>query len=98
MDINDVLAQVIERTEKPDRMLYDIATEISKDWKKVYFGAVPYLEALHSLRTIHDSYGYDDAKTIVRYFLANANTWKGETARRIKAELKGMLTGGWCEV
>jgi len=28
---------------------------------------------------------------IVRYFLSNATTWRGETARRIKAELKQML-------
>jgi hypothetical protein len=29
----------------------------------------------------------------VRYFLANATSWKGETARAIKAELKAMLKG-----
>jgi hypothetical protein len=27
----------------------------------------------------------------VRYFLANASSWRGETARRIKAELNAML-------
>jgi len=27
----------------------------------------------------------------VRYFLSNATTWRGDTARRIKAELKEML-------
>jgi hypothetical protein len=36
-------------------------------------------------------YGADDARGIVMYFLANAGTWRGENARRIKAELKGML-------
>jgi hypothetical protein len=48
---------------------------------------------MHSLSTIHDTYYYDDASDVVRYFLANATTWKGETARAIKAELKAMLKG-----
>jgi hypothetical protein len=30
----------------------------------------------------------DSAKSIVLYFLANANTWRGEKARAIKVELK----------
>jgi hypothetical protein len=33
----------------------------------------------------------DGAETIVRYFLSNASTWRGEDAKRIKAELKSML-------
>ena len=56
------------------RAIKDIAKEIRSDWKKPYFGAVPYLEAMET----------------VLYFLANATTWRGETARRIKAELKSM--------
>lgn len=73
------------------RAIWDIAREIKADWKNVYFGAVPYLDAMLSLRNMQDTYGTDDARTIVVYFLANAATWKGETARRIKLELKGML-------
>lgn len=72
------------------RPLFEIAAEIRNDWKKVYFGAVPYLEAMESLNRIADNYFYDSGKTIVLYFLANAQTWKGETAKRIKAELKAM--------
>jgi hypothetical protein len=75
------------------RSINTIAREISNDWAKPYFGAVPYLDAMHSLSTIRDKYYYDDAESVVRYFLANANTWKGETARAIKAELKAMLKG-----
>ena len=73
------------------RPLYEIAADIRKTWPKVYFGAVPYLEAMGSLNSITDNYGYDSGKSIVLYFLSNANTWRGEDARRIKAELKGML-------
>ena len=72
------------------RAIKDIAKEIRSDWKKPYFGAVPYLEAMETLNSIEDNYYFDSAKSIVLYFLANANTWRGETARRIKAELKSM--------
>lgn len=73
------------------RPLYEIAEDIRKDWTKPYFGAVPYLDAIGECSKITDSYYMDDARSMVLYFLANAGTWKGETARRIKAELKGML-------
>lgn len=73
------------------RKLSEIAVEIRSDWKKVYFGAVPYLEAMETLETINDNYYEDSGKSVVLYFLSNATTWRGETARRIKAELKAML-------
>ena len=73
------------------RKLYEIAEEIRKDWKKPYFGAVPYLYAMGTLSSIVDSYYYDSAKSIVLYFLANAGTWRGDVARRVKAELKSMV-------
>jgi len=74
------------------RPLYEIAAEISNDWKgKVYFGARPYLSAMSTLDSIEDNYVYDSGKSIVLYFLGNATTWRGETARRIKAELKDMI-------
>jgi hypothetical protein len=37
-----------------------------------------------------DSFMLDSALSIVSYFLANASGWRGEDARRIKAELKSM--------
>ena len=75
------------------RSLNTIAREIRSNWAKPYFGAVPYLDAMGSLETVHDKYYYDDAQSVVLYFLANAGTWKGDVARRIKAELKTMLKG-----
>jgi hypothetical protein len=75
------------------RSLNVIAREIECDWKNVYFGAVPYLHALRSLDTISERYGEDSAKSIVAYFLSNATAWRGETARRIKTELKALLKG-----
>jgi hypothetical protein len=73
------------------RQLSVIAREISQNWKNPYFGAVPYIGAMSTLSDINDQYGYDDARSIVRYFLSNATSWRGDTARRVKAELKGML-------
>lgn len=81
----------IVRPEKTERPLYEIANEIQKDWKKPYFGCVPYLEAMHNINKITDPFGMDSAKDVVRYFLANANTWRGEVAKRIKLELNTML-------
>jgi hypothetical protein len=49
------------------------------------------LEAMLSLEFITDSYHYDSADSVVRYFLSNASTWRGDTARRVKAELKALL-------
>lgn len=70
------------------RPLHVIAAEIRKTWPKVYFGAVPYVEAMSCLDKITDNYGQDSGKSIVLYFLANATTWRGEDAKRIKTELK----------
>ena len=72
------------------RPIHTIASEILQDWKRPYFGAVPYLAAMQSLDTIDDDYGYDDARSIILYFMANATTWRGAKAREIKAELKAM--------
>lgn len=73
------------------RPLYEIAREIRKTWTKVSPYAEPYLEAMQSLNSINDNYYFDSGKSIVLYFLSNASTWRGEDARRIKAELKEML-------
>jgi len=73
------------------RPLNEIANEIKQDWKKPYFSAVPYLNAMGTLQSIDDTFGFDDARTIVSYFLANAGTWRGEVARRIKKELNDLL-------
>ncbi len=73
------------------RSLRVIAMEISADWKPVNYAAEPYLAAMFDLDKITDTYICDSAKSVVLYFLCNAGTWKGDTARRVKAELKGMV-------
>ncbi len=76
------------------RPLSIIAREIVADWKKVYFGAVPYLRAMGEMGDISEPYYQDSGPSVVRYFLSNATTWRGSTARRVKLELKAMLKTG----
>ncbi len=75
------------------RTFKQIALDIKSTWLNIYFGAVPYLEVMLTLDTTDPSepYCYDTAGDIVRYFLSNAQTFKGADAKRLKAELKSML-------
>lgn len=75
------------------RTFQQIARDIKSTWLNVYFGAVPYLEAMLELDTTdpNASYYYDTARDIVIYFLANAQTFRGADARRLKTELKSMI-------
>jgi hypothetical protein len=75
----------------PPRTLSAIAREIRATWPNINYAAKPYLNAMSGLGSIKDTYGYDSASSVVAYFLANAGTWRGEDAKRIKAELKAML-------
>ena len=76
-------------TETTTRPIYEIAREIRKDWgAKLNYAAKPYLDAMSCLGTTDDKYGLDSAKDIIARFLCNAGTYRGETAKRIKAELK----------
>lgn len=75
------------------RALSTIAYDIKQNWPKVYFGAVPYLDAMTQLNSIDDMYFLDSARSIVLYFLSNAQSWRGPEAKRIKAELKAILKG-----
>ena len=59
--------------------------------------AQPYLEAmLHMPGVTRDNvktvrWGYDNADHVVRYFLENVSTWRGDTARDVKAALRSMI-------
>jgi len=78
------------------RPIHEIATEMKKDWgAKVYFGAKPYLDAMQTLNSIDENYIEDSACSVVNYFLANATTWRGEVARRVKKELNDMVKDYW---
>ncbi len=73
--------------------LAQIARHIAADWPTVNYAAVPYLRAMRELDTVdlRGSFHQDPVDMVVRYFLSNARTWKGENARLVKAELKRRL-------
>lgn len=77
------------------RPLYKIADDIYADYeakgKPVYFAAVPYVAALNELQSFNDRYYGDTAEDIVIRLLGNLSTWRGETATRVRNELKAAL-------
>jgi hypothetical protein len=75
-----------------NRHIFEIAREIGNTWPSMNYAAKPYYEAMLYLMSINDTYGADSAKSIVMYFLSNASTWRGEHARRIKAELRELVS------
>ena len=72
------------------RNLSEIAKDIRSNWKNVYSWAEPYLQAMEQIHSPETDapYLFEDAKTQVMYFLANAQYWRGEIAKTIKKELK----------
>lgn len=74
-----------------EKSLSEIAEIIIRDWRTPYFGAAPYLQAMRTMNSIDEDYGLDSGRSVVTYFLANAQTWRGETAREVKKELKRRL-------
>lgn len=76
-----------------DLSVAQLATIIRRDWGNVNYAAEPYLQAMGSMFSVSDAYGADPGDMIVRYFLSNASSWRGPTARAVKAELKRRLNG-----
>ena len=62
--------------ELSEMKVYELAREIRRDWKNINYAARPYLDAMSGL---------------LRYFLSNASSWRGQRAREIKAELNRRL-------
>ena len=78
-----------------------IAIEVLHLWKTKYGKdlpwslkcALPYLEAMLECDTTNkdEAYYAETVESVVIYFLANITNWRGDDAKRIKAELKSML-------
>ena len=75
------------------RTFQQIAKDIKSTWLNVYFGAVPYLEAMLTLDTSDPNamYLYDTAGDIVRYFLANAQTFRGADAIKSRTKIYAVM-------
>lgn len=94
----EITAEFALATEMLNRMttLSQVAQFIARAWPNVWFGAVPYLQAMGNGDSLdpRERYMYEDQKTMVLYFLSNASTWKGEVAKATKAFLKAKYMGG----
>lgn len=79
------------------RTLAEIATEIVRDYevkgKPVYYAAAPYVQAMRLMPTssLGGKFYEDDAEGLVIRLLGNLSTWRGETATRVKTELKAAV-------
>lgn len=73
------------------RPLQEIAAEITADWTALHGAAQPYIDAMSELRSADQPYWLETGSDVVRGFLNNAQTWRGEVARRVKLELKAIL-------
>lgn len=76
------------KIQLPKAPIAQIADIIRKDWTKISPYAAPYLRAMFHLSSDTDNYYADDAQSICLYFLSNAQGWRGEVAKAVKAELK----------
>ena len=59
--------------------------------KEFYRYAKPYVVAMSNIRDINENYYADTAESVVLYALGNLTSWRGETARLVKAQLKEHL-------
>ena len=83
----------MENTKQAARPISNIAHDIRRAWPNVNFAARPYLAAMLQLDSPRDTYIYDSGADIVRYFLANASSFRGIEAKLLKTELKQLLKG-----
>jgi len=85
-------ANAIEECSMQHRPLNTIAAEIKSDWRTRLNGAaVPYIEGLSELRDPRDQWFRETGADAIRGFLNNAQSWRGDVARRVKAELRAIL-------
>ena len=75
------------------RTFAEIAREIRLTWTNMNACAREYQRAMACIYSTDKlaPYLFEDAQGIVLGFLNNAQGWRGDDARRIKAELKSMI-------
>ena len=63
---------------------------IRADWQNPNYAAVPYLDALEGVTTWNCTVEFESARSLAPYLLNNLRTYRGETARFVKAQLKAV--------
>lgn len=72
------------------RSLAVISREIRLDWRPS-IKAEPWLNEMATLELVTDHYAFDAGDVIVKSFLNHARGWRGDTAMKIKKELREIL-------
>jgi hypothetical protein len=75
----------------PRQIALDIHDDYASRGKPIPEYAAAYVIPMSTLYSWDSSYFHDDAVSIARYAMSNLNGWRGEKAREIKAEVKGIL-------
>ena len=76
------------------RPISTIARDIAREWQTVNYAAVPYLRELRYFDTVTDTdrlTGFAAAPSIIRGFLVNASSFRGEAAAALKNELRSHI-------
>lgn len=76
------------------RPLYEIAREAlhcASLSGQTRHQASPYLNPMLTLTSIQDDFYDDSGESVVLYALSNLQHWRGEDAKRLKAEMKAHL-------
>ena len=85
--ISTIASEIIMDMEK-------IAKSKGKYWRNMFWSVGNrdgYLDAMLSLDKITDNYMFENGDMIVRCALDNMKTYKGETAKKLKNELRVIL-------
>lgn len=91
----DEQLKLIDRAQNAETWA-SLARVIVADWgpQKMYFGAVPYVQALASIHHFSVNYAFYGAETVhsvAMYFLSNAQSWRGPVAQVVKGIIKSKL-------
>lgn len=78
-------------SEIAKEIIFEVEKQTNKTFGLAMPHARPYINAMLELEKVTDKYYADDGESIVIYALSNLSTWRGESARRLKAELKQAL-------
>jgi hypothetical protein len=84
-------------------VMAEIRADYERRGKPIYFAAKPYVLSLAQVGTtdLGARYFDDDIEGMVIRLLGNLSTWRGETATRVKTELRAALAwhqGGYGRV
>jgi hypothetical protein len=89
-EIREIAAEIINVWYENRAKKY--AKKLPHEWRDVvYFGAVPYLEAMLTMRG-QEGYILDSTDSVILYGLSNMSAFRGPRAKELKAELKAHLS------